>query len=99
MTCLPVLKWTEYPCGVNQPTFYDSALVVEDESVHMSCSVCDSCEPNLAECSKDFSFEKAFRSVRTNAKKEKTKKVVVSSTTSTIRDRSLSNIFFITSPL
>ncbi|VDO00436.1 unnamed protein product [Rodentolepis nana] len=67
-TALAVLKWQQYPCGLNQRTIYDSVLLVEGESLHLSCSICEQCEPKLTECSPDFSIAKYIKLAKTSAK-------------------------------
>ena len=86
LKCLPVIKWKTYPCGYNRPTAYDSALLVEGESLHLSCSVCANCEPNIQECKKDFNIAKWIQFLRTKTKK-KNSGDLYSSDVSTIRDR------------
>lgn len=87
LRCLPVIKWTQYPCGYDSPVVYDSALLVEDESIHLSCSVCSHCEPYLEECKKDFSLRNWMKSLRTKVEKPKKLGKTLFSDASNIRER------------
>ncbi|VDL19730.1 unnamed protein product [Hymenolepis diminuta] len=83
---LAVLKWQNYSCGINQPTVYDSVLLVEGESLHLSCSICERCEPKLSECSTDFSIRNWIKLSKTNVKIKNFSEVEVSDASS-IRER------------
>lgn len=83
---LAVLKWQNYSCGINQPTIYDSVLLVEGESLHLSCSICERCEPKLSECSTDFSIRNWIKLSKTSVKVKNFSEVEVSDASS-IRER------------
>ena len=86
LACLPVIKWTTYPCDHNMPTVHDSALLVEGESLHLSCSVCERCEPNIQECKKDFNLPRWIKSLQTRVK-QKDSGELYATDASSIRDR------------
>ncbi len=60
--CRVVLKWESIPCEKSTATVYDSVLLTEGESLHLSCSVCKTCEPSLRECKKSFDVGSYLRS-------------------------------------
>ncbi|KAM7539759.1 hypothetical protein Aperf_G00000039789 [Anoplocephala perfoliata] len=89
---LAVLKWQNYSCALDQPTIYDSALLVEGESLHLSCSVCENCEPKLSECATGFSIQNWLKLSKTSSS-GKTVGKVITTDASSIRDRVRARLF------
>ncbi len=83
---LAVLKWDKYPCNYTAPTIYDSALLVEGESLHLSCSICNYCEPTLAECKSSFDITQWIREAQTKLSIKKRGKIKKRQVT-TLRER------------
>lgn len=83
---LAVIKFQNYSCALDQPTIYDSALLVEGESLHLSCSICENCEPKLSECSTGFSIQNWIKLFKTSSASETLGKVK-STEAFSIRDR------------